>query len=100
MPPYKHTLPTRLPKVVGLLGGSFNPAHAGHIHISREAMRLLGISHVWWMVSPQNPLKPTQGMADFSARLSHATELASVEGRISVSNIEFVLDSNHTAKTL
>ncbi len=40
---------------IGLLGGSFNPAHAGHRHISLEAMKRLGLDEVWWLVSPQNP---------------------------------------------
>ena len=39
---------------VGILGGSFNPAHAGHIHISNTARTLLGIDEVWWLVAPQN----------------------------------------------
>ncbi len=59
-------------KRVGLLGGSFNPAHAGHRHISLEAMRILGLDEVWWLVSPQNPLKPAAGMAPLGARLASA----------------------------
>ena len=43
---------------VGLLGGSFNPAHAGHLHVAREALRRLRLDQVWLMVSPGNPLKP------------------------------------------
>ncbi len=50
-------------KVVGLLGGSFNPPHAGHVHISRQALKYLPLDALWWLVSPQNPLK------------SHATPL-------------------------
>lgn len=48
---------------IGLLGGSFNPAHAGHLHISKLALQRLGLDYVWWLVSPQNPLKPVTGMA-------------------------------------
>ena len=51
---------------VGLLGGSFNPAHDGHRHISLEALKRLGLDEVWWLVSPQNPLKPGDGMAPFA----------------------------------
>ena len=42
---------------IGILGGSFNPAHAGHIHISNTARISLGVDEVWWLVAPQNRLK-------------------------------------------
>ena len=57
---------------IGLLGGSFNPAHQGHIHISLLAMRRLRLDWVWWLVSPQNPLKPAEGMAPIEERLASA----------------------------
>ena len=53
---------------IGLLGGSFNPAHDGHRHISVEAMKRLGLDRVWWLVSPQNPLKAARGMAPLPER--------------------------------
>ena len=43
-------------QVIGLLGGSFDPAHAGHVHITREALKRFGLDHVWWLVTPGNPL--------------------------------------------
>ncbi len=57
---------------IGLLGGSFNPAHDGHLEISREALVRLGLDRVWWLVSPQNPLKPVAGMAPLAERLANA----------------------------
>ena len=57
---------------IGLLGGSFNPAHGGHRAISLMAMRALGLDAVWWLVSPGNPLKPKAGMAPLAARLASA----------------------------
>ena len=63
-------------KRIGLLGGSFNPAHSGHRHISLEAMRLLALDEVWWLVSPQNPLKTAAGMAPLAARLASARRVA------------------------
>ena len=61
---------------IGLLGGSFNPAHRGHLEISRTALKRLGLDQVWWLVSPQNPLKPERGMAPLSQRLTGARRLA------------------------
>ena len=57
---------------VGLLGGSFNPAHGGHRRISLFALDALGLDEVWWLVSPGNPLKPKAGMAPLAARLESA----------------------------
>ena len=62
---------------IGLLGGSFNPAHRGHRHISLAAMRALGLDEVWWLVSPGNPLKEgAKDMAPFEARLASAERMA------------------------
>ncbi|MEL6196937.1 MAG: nicotinic acid mononucleotide adenylyltransferase, partial [Pseudomonadota bacterium] len=53
-----HPDPLALPgQRIGLLGGSFDPAHAGHVHITRWALRTLQLDRVWWVVSPGNPLK-------------------------------------------
>lgn len=73
---------------IGLLGGSFNPAHRGHRAISLHAMRVLGLDEVWWLVSPGNPLKEgAKDMAPFEARLASAGRLASA-ARIRVSDFE------------
>jgi nicotinate-nucleotide adenylyltransferase len=64
-------------KRIGLLGGSFNPAHRGHRRISLAAMRALGLDEVWWLVSPGNPLKEAaKDMAPFEARLASARAIA------------------------
>ncbi|MEA2849844.1 MAG: nicotinate-nucleotide adenylyltransferase, partial [Rhodospirillaceae bacterium] len=55
---------------IGLLGGSFNPAHDGHRHISLEALKRLGLDEVWWLVSPQNPLKTDDGMEPLASRVA------------------------------
>lgn len=73
---------------IGLLGGSFNPAHAGHVHISLEAIKRLGLDEVWWLVSPQNPLKSAKGMADYATRLAFARDLTASHRRICVSDVE------------
>ncbi len=86
-------------KRVGLLGGSFNPAHAGHRHISLEAMRRLRLDEVWWLVSPQNPLKPARGMASIGARLASATAAAR-HPRIKAMTIEIDLGTRFAVDTV
>ena len=88
----------RLP-VIGLLGGSFNPAHAGHRRISLFAMRALGLDEVWWLVSPGNPLKPQAGMAPLTTRFRSALA-ASRNAPIRVTAIERELGTRYTVDTL
>jgi nicotinate-nucleotide adenylyltransferase len=73
---------------IGLLGGSFNPAHRGHRRISLKAMRALGLDEIWWLVSPGNPLKEgAKDMAPFEARFASAEAMAR-GARIWVSDFE------------
>lgn len=84
---------------IGLMGGSFNPAHEAHVHVSLVALRRLQLDAVWWIVSPQNPLKPVAGMAPLQQRLSHARRIARPP-RIHVSAPEVQLGTRFTADTL
>ena len=84
---------------VGLLGGSFNPAHEGHLHISRLALDRLALDQVWWLVSPQNPLKPGHDMAPLDQRLAAAQRLAD-DPDIRVTDMERRLGTRYTADTL
>jgi nicotinate-nucleotide adenylyltransferase len=84
---------------VGLLGGSFNPAHQGHLHVSREALKRLGLDEIWWLVAPQNPLKPTAGMASLKERMASATRVAR-DPRIRILDLETRLGTHFTADTL
>ncbi len=84
---------------VGLLGGSFNPAHEGHRHISLLALKYLQLDELWWMVSPQNPLKSKADMAPFAERLASARAVAR-HPRILVTDIETRLRTRYTADTL
>jgi nicotinate-nucleotide adenylyltransferase len=86
-------------KRIGLLGGSFNPAHAGHRAISLHAIRALGLDEVWWLVSPGNPLKPVEGMAPFEARLASARKMAR-HAPIRPTGIERRLKTRYTVDTL
>jgi nicotinate-nucleotide adenylyltransferase len=84
---------------IGLLGGSFNPAHDGHVELSELALEKLGLDSVWWLVSPQNPLKPAAGMAPLAERMMSARRAA--QGRsIVVTDIETKLGTRYTADTL
>lgn len=86
-------------KTVGLLGGSFNPAHGGHRRISLFALDALGLDAVWWLVSPGNPLKPRAGMAPLAARLASARRQAR-GARIVPTAIERELATVYTIDTL
>jgi nicotinate-nucleotide adenylyltransferase len=83
----------------GLLGGSFNPAHRGHRHVSLAALDALGLEEIWWLVSPGNPLKAKRGMAPLSARLASARRAAR-GAPIRVTAIERALGTVYTADTL
>lgn len=72
---------------IGLLGGSFNPAHEGHLHISREALKRLKLDEVWWLVSPANPLKRAADLAPYATRLAIARDMAA-DPHIRVLDIE------------
>ena len=84
---------------IGLLGGSFNPAHDGHRHISLEALRRLNLDAVWWLLSPQNPLKPVEGMAPLEERVARARVVAN-HPSIVVTSLERDLATRVTAETL
>ncbi|MFD2264102.1 nicotinate-nucleotide adenylyltransferase [Lacibacterium aquatile] len=84
---------------IGLLGGSFNPAHDGHRHISLEALKRLDLDEIWWLVSPQNPLKQVKGMAPLAERVAYAREIA-LHPRLKVTDIEVRLGTRYTADTL
>ena len=73
---------------IGLIGGSFNPAHEGHVHIARHARQAARLDEIWWLVSPQNPLKSTQGMAPFVQRLSSARDVTQPYNWIKVLDFE------------
>ncbi len=84
---------------IGLLGGSFNPAHCGHRQIARRALMRLGLDQVWLLVSPGNPLKRSGDMASLGERLSWAGQIADGR-RIIATDIERVLDTRYTVDTI
>ncbi len=83
---------------IGLLGGSFDPAHAGHAHITREALKRFALDRVWWLVTPGNPLK-AHGPAPLAQRLARARALMA-HPKVAVTDIEARLGTQFTAETL
>ncbi|MEW4449548.1 nicotinate-nucleotide adenylyltransferase [Qipengyuania sp. JC766] len=84
---------------IGLLGGSFNPAHGGHRRISLFAREALGLDEVWWLISPGNPLKPKAGMAPLAKRV-HSAQAMARRAPIRVSAMECELGTRFTVETL
>ncbi len=84
---------------IGLLGVSFNPAHQGHLHVSETALQTLGLDYVWWLVSPQNPLKSKETMGKLGIRVAEAKKIVQ-HPRIIVTDIEKKLGTIYTADTL
>jgi nicotinate-nucleotide adenylyltransferase len=83
---------------IGLLGGSFNPAHQGHLHVAKLALWRLRLDQVWLLVSPGNPLKPSAGMAPFAERLAGAARIGDGH-RVIASGIEAALGTRFTVDT-
>jgi nicotinate-nucleotide adenylyltransferase len=84
---------------IGLYGGSFNPPHAGHRHVSLLAMKRLRLDRIWWIVTPGNPLKSLGELASTEARAAAASALAE-HPRIDVTTFEEAIGSRYTIDTL
>jgi nicotinate-nucleotide adenylyltransferase len=84
--------------VIGLLGGSFDPAHAGHVQLTREAIKRMRLDRVWWLVSPGNPLKARQP-APMAARLAQARAVMQ-DPRVVITGLEADLGTRATADTI
>lgn len=84
---------------IGLHGGSFNPAHAGHLHVSRIALRRLRLDRIWWLVSPGNPLKDHSELAPLSERIARAQSVAA-DPRFAVTGFEAAIGARYTIETL
>lgn len=82
---------------IGLLGGSFDPAHGGHLYVSNTALKALKLDYVWWLVSPGNPLKPLP--QPLAVRLMRARNIVR-DARIFVTDIEARMGTRFTADTV
>lgn len=85
---------------IGLLGGSFNPPHAGHMHIAQLALSKFGLDFVWWIVTPQNPLKNTHGMAPYKTRHGLVEDLTAGHPRMMATHLENDLGTRYTYETV
>ena len=85
---------------IGILGGSFNPPHLGHLEMAEMAKNRLNLDQVWLMVSPQNPLKSDSDMAPLNHRLTMCEKLAENKPWLKVTDIETRLNTCYTADTL
>lgn len=84
---------------IGLMGGSFNPAHEGHVEVARTVLRRLRLDRLWWLVTPGNPLKPRGDLADIRSRAEAARRLAPGR-RVVVTTFEAGLGTSYTADVL
>ncbi len=84
-------------QTIGLFGGSFDPAHAGHLHVAQCGLTRLGLDRIWWMVSPQNPLKPKQ--PTYESRVQTVRDLG-LPPRMCISHMERDFSTNYTVETL
>ena len=84
---------------VGLFGGSFNPAHEGHAHVAETALARLGLDKVIWLVSPQNPLKPSHETQALTRRMYGAARFASGSAML-VSDAETRIGARYTIDTV
>ena len=84
---------------IGLLGGSFNPAHDGHRQASLTALKRFGLDQVWWLVTPGNPLKDNRALPRLAGRIAQARQVAR-HPQIAVTGIEARLGTRFTAETL
>lgn len=83
---------------IGLLGGSFNPAHEGHMHVAETAMRALQLDWVWWLPARGNPLKSDQ--TPFAVRFGSAAALAEPHPRMRVSDVEIQAGLTYSVDTI
>ena len=82
---------------IGLFGGSFNPAHSGHMHVALTGLRAFELDQIWWMVSPQNPLKPKQ--PSYESRVK-TVEALGLPPKMRISHLETRFGTRYTIDTI
>ena len=84
---------------VGLLGGSFNPPHAGHVHISNIVLNALELDAIWWLVTPQNPLKSSKELLPLNERIRLCREIVD-NPKVLISDIETQIGTQYSYHTV
>lgn len=86
--------------VIGLMGGSFNPPHAGHLQIARTALKSLKLDRLWWIVTPGNPLKSGRDLAPLADRMAASRRLIGSDRRMHITSFEAPLGLSFSVDTI
>ena len=87
-------------KSIGLFGGSFNPAHDGHLDVSTFALSTLKLDEIWWLVSPQNPLKDSTDTAPIEQRIQSCVNVVGSQDSIRILQLENLFNTQYTVDTV
>ncbi len=82
-------------KKIGILGGTFDPAHKGHIKISKEAKKKYGIEKIIWAITKKNPYKKKSSLI-LKERIKYAKKINLKNNFIKVNFYENIIKSNRT----
>lgn len=85
---------------IGILGGSFNPPHEGHVHISKMALKSLQLDAIWWLVTPQNPLKTSDGLLPLQKRIELSEDILDHHPKIIVTGMEQEFKTTYSYATI
>ena len=87
-------------KSIGLFGGSFNPAHDGHLDVAKFSLDALNLDEIWWLVSPQNPLKDGADTAPIEQRIQSCIDVVGDSDNIRILQLENLLNTQYTIDTV
>ena len=82
-------------KYVGLLGGSFDPAHKGHLGISKIAIKKLKLKKVYWVITRKNPFKRNT-FYSLNKRIKYAKKISRLQKKIQAIHLENIVKSSRT----
>jgi len=85
---------------IGLFGGSFNPPHVGHLHVAKMAQILFNLDAVWWLVTPQNPIKDKKNTPLFSKRYALVNDMLSTHPKQIATDLEQKIGTSYSYETI